>query len=335
MSIENQNVRMTEMSHSDTHKKNERENKERIELVHKEIESIESIYKEIELIDVEVKKFKDAVGNGKTEECSLIKEKIKSLVVNNPHDREFVLPPGLIIAEPYGDIIKHDIKNIQARFAFYSLAKGSLEDDDMEDFIPHWEHFEANWKGYYYTMLDYASRVKGKLEGDSTHVEESFVKEGVNMENFFKSLMEYITVSAENHKQSVIFSYQLHIPEDISSRVAPGVVFNKIANVILNPIRKSRAIHAKNVSVEAYLENNTTLLISVEDDGVGMDTETKQRVFEDGFTTTGGKGIGLAHADRILERMGIQIDIITTHAPKDAGNGEVHTRFEIRIPVSA
>ncbi len=72
------------------------------------------------------------------------------------------------------------------------------------------------------------------------------------------------------------------------------------------------------------------LLISVIDNGVGMDDETQQHLFEPFFTTKpvgGGTGLGLAVAHGIVTRHGGKIVV---HSAPGAG-----TRFDLFFPVAA
>lgn len=71
-------------------------------------------------------------------------------------------------------------------------------------------------------------------------------------------------------------------------------------------------------------------MIKIQDNGLGMTEETKQRIFENLFTTKGvgkGTGLGLAIAHQIIiEKHGGTIEVNST-----LGQG---TEFILKIPVS-
>ena len=72
--------------------------------------------------------------------------------------------------------------------------------------------------------------------------------------------------------------------------------------------------------------NGETVILSISDDGVGMDEGTLSRIFEPFFTTKMevGTGLGLSTAYGSIQRWGGDIDV-------ESGPGK-GTRFKIRLP---
>jgi two-component system, NtrC family, sensor kinase len=71
------------------------------------------------------------------------------------------------------------------------------------------------------------------------------------------------------------------------------------------------------------------IVLEVEDDGPGMSSEVRQRIFEPGFTTKGarvGMGLGLIIVRQILDRHGGTIDV-----ESEPGKG---SRFSVFLPLS-
>jgi signal transduction histidine kinase len=82
------------------------------------------------------------------------------------------------------------------------------------------------------------------------------------------------------------------------------------------------------VAIEAVVDGQGRVQVSVEDSGPGVDPEVLRRLFEPLITTkTKGIGLGLALVKRILERHGGDI----SYLPRE-GQG---ARFVARIPVDA
>ena len=71
------------------------------------------------------------------------------------------------------------------------------------------------------------------------------------------------------------------------------------------------------------------MVFEIEDDGIGMDRETRERIFSLFFSSKGikGTGLGLFVANKIVDRHGGTIEVES--AP---GRG---TRFQIRLPLTA
>lgn len=99
-----------------------------------------------------------------------------------------------------------------------------------------------------------------------------------------------------------------------------------IENIVRNAMQ---AIGNKGTIRLGTSREETTLVISIEDDGPGMPEEVRKRLFEAFYTEgkKGGTGLGLAVAQRVVDEHGGRIDV-------DSVQGE-GTRFEIRLPLTS
>lgn len=81
-----------------------------------------------------------------------------------------------------------------------------------------------------------------------------------------------------------------------------------IDNIIYNSLKAK----AHNIKINVYGDGNATV-INFSDDGVGLNTNITdpRKIFELGYTTTNGSGVGLAHVKKIAEDMGGTISIDT------------------------
>ena len=79
-----------------------------------------------------------------------------------------------------------------------------------------------------------------------------------------------------------------------------------IDNILVNAYKAK----AKNLSI-TISSNNEWITIDFADDGIGLDSSIScvDRIFELGFTTTGGSGVGLAHSKKIIENMNGDISV--------------------------
>lgn len=91
-----------------------------------------------------------------------------------------------------------------------------------------------------------------------------------------------------------------------------------VAIVIDNLISNARRARATKVHFEITHPAKGTIYIKVTDDGRGLNPsiDTAERIFEKGFTTTHGSGLGLYHVRQVLSDMGGTIEIATSPTGK-------------------
>lgn len=99
----------------------------------------------------------------------------------------------------------------------------------------------------------------------------------------------------------------------------------EISMLIDNLVNNAEKAGATKVLFEIEQGKNKQIEIKVTDDGRGLDEKIiePERVFEKGFSTTSGSGLGLYHVSFILDQMNSSISINTQHV-----NG---TQFIIRV----
>jgi signal transduction histidine kinase len=76
-------------------------------------------------------------------------------------------------------------------------------------------------------------------------------------------------------------------------------------NLISNSIRA----HSKKFILNISTSPDEKLIVIVSDDGKGIPKENIEKVFNFGFTTTSGSGLGLYHIKKILEKMNAEIKV--------------------------
>jgi signal transduction histidine kinase len=131
-------------------------------------------------------------------------------------------------------------------------------------------------------------------------------------------------------RSSIAFS--VDIPEGIIMDSYPGPYGQVLTNLVLNTITHAfRAGQAGKVHLSVSQDGREHVAIQIEDDGVGMDEETRRRAFEPFFTTRrdhGGTGLGLHIVYNLVTRqLGGRL---TLDSEPDKG-----TTFRIRLPLTA
>jgi signal transduction histidine kinase len=110
---------------------------------------------------------------------------------------------------------------------------------------------------------------------------------------------------------------------NIDLQVNPGVSFQykfrplEIILIIDNLLSNSYKANAKNVRITWEEIDPTTIRLRYQDDGRGIAENIIDKIFEFGFTTTDGSGLGLYHVKQLIEGMGGSI-IVTRGVAKGA-----------------
>ena len=97
-------------------------------------------------------------------------------------------------------------------------------------------------------------------------------------------------------------------------------------NLVINSIKSFiKSADSKIIRIEAGIKDSQCL-ISIKDNGCGIDDSIKDKIYKYGFTTTGGNGIGLAHAAYLCEEIGGSIRL-------ERNIQDFSTIFTIKFPI--
>lgn len=101
---------------------------------------------------------------------------------------------------------------------------------------------------------------------------------------------------------------EFHGKVSVIKHFVPFEITMIIDNLIGNSRKKT--IGADKIDIY-FTTNEETLRIIYKDNGKGLDTtiDNHELIFEEGFTTTNGSGLGLAHIKKILKKMGGEIRV--------------------------
>lgn len=115
---------------------------------------------------------------------------------------------------------------------------------------------------------------------------------------YIKQYLEKVS-AAYNHRINIVTEVKA---ESFSMKFTPI----ELGMVLDNLVNNSRKARASRVIFEVKAAGSGVLEVVINDDGKGLGKEVKEqdRIFEKGFTTTRGSGLGLYHARRQVERMG-------------------------------
>jgi signal transduction histidine kinase len=170
------------------------------------------------------------------------------------------------------------------------------------------------------------------IEGKVTEIQKEFpsaTSAPVDINNVVKKVVQCF---AQLNEQTLQFlaGYEAGIPViSINESQIQDIVFNLISNSV-RAVQKANRKLGK-ISIKTNLitsERIDYIQISVEDNGIGIGHELRERIFEKGFTTydgEGGTGMGLFLAREIINNYGGKIYFEST-----VGKG---TKFFIKIPL--
>ena len=238
----------------------------------------------------------------------LVEEKTQRLL-----ESEKMAAVGRVAAE-----LSHTIKNIAGALkgGIYVLGRG-IEDDNREYLERGWKMVRGNVDKIKNLSLDLLNF--GKSEEIQLVAADPLVP-----------LQEVITLlQAEANEKNVVLRTELAaaLPP---CRFDPEAIYLCLFNLIQNALEafdeESARASAREVVVQAFQPPEWAVAYAVSDNGPGMDSDTRERLFKGFFSTKGtrGTGIGLTMAKRIVERHQGILEVLSNR-----GSG---TRFTICLP---
>lgn len=97
-------------------------------------------------------------------------------------------------------------------------------------------------------------------------------------------------------------------------------------NLVINAKKAmNKEAPVKSIEIEAN-RDESYCVIKVKDTGKGIPKQNLNRIFDYGFTTTDGSGIGLFHAQSLCEKINGTISV-------DCSDGDFSTIFTIKFPI--
>jgi len=227
----------------------------------------------------------------------------------------------IIFLEKVQDDEKIDIIGLQHHIG---IATSTIDNHllDLKYYIENAKHISLDY------LVDIIDNVMYQTHIVSTIIEYiTKANFDVMTETITKDLVEYI-------KQYVNNVYYVNNIKDIEKNdIKINILTNNISYicqfkpldmiVILdNLINNSIKAKSKNIIITTNLEDDA-LTISMEDDGVGIPENILSKIYQFGFTTTDGSGIGLYHVKRLMDNNNWRIN-----ATKSALGG---AKFTIKV----
>jgi signal transduction histidine kinase len=146
--------------------------------------------------------------------------------------------------------------------------------------------------------------------------------------NVSEYLTEVVQSLAPNFKKTQ-HTIDIHCPDDLSIKCAPGVLAQILTNMIMNSLIHGFEDKPKGAIKLEISEQDNNLIINYSDDGIGLDEATLKRHFDAFFTTRRGKG-GSGLGTHIMYNLVTQTLGGGIEAFSQPGKG---LQYKINIPV--
>jgi PAS domain S-box-containing protein len=198
-------------------------------------------------------------------------------------------------------VTRHDINNLVTGLAGYLLL---LEE----------ENTSPPGDAYIRTSIDLVDRIGRQLRFSSEYLSiGTFLPQ-------WQSLGSLVS-RAENDlpHEGVTVTAQIPAVEIFADPLTVKVVYNLLENALRHGTRITR------VAIEAAEAENGELVVTFEDDGVGIPEKEKEKIF--GYGVGKHTGLGLAFSRDILA--------VTSITIRETGSEGSGARFEIRVPPSS
>ena len=189
--------------------------------------------------------------------------------------------------------IAHDFNNILAIIMGY-CGLTRLDYDTAEKHIPQIEIAVERAAGLCRLMLAYAGKatlsvtqiVMWSLVEEVVYMLKTIISQNVEIKTFFPAHVPTIRGDASQLKQ-VVMNLLLNASEAIGE--AQGVVLISLSKAVIEPGQSGIDYFGNSIAPGGYL------VIEVNDNGCGMNEETRRRIFEPFYTTKfTGRGLGLS-----------------------------------------
>ena len=141
--------------------------------------------------------------------------------------------------------------------------------------------------------------------------------ETINLHNYYSDVIS--TMAAVLNKKRI--RLHLEMPADLQVRTLPGVHAQVLNNLIENSARHGFDANDKHnqILISGFSHEDGTVQIDYSDNGKGLDTESREKIFEPFYTTArseGGTGLGMSIVyNLIVQSLKGQIELL----PEDTG----------------
>ncbi|KIC64626.1 ATP-binding protein [Chryseobacterium taiwanense] len=164
-----------------------------------------------------------------------------------------------------------------------------------------------------YSISKFATKANFKVESKDSYLDlKSFIEEYlINISKpFLGSSIDFVVY--DNNLKDFVTKFK---PLEITI-ILDNLISNSKKAISAKKLKQLSNDFKGKIEVEFESIDAETLLLKFRDNGIGVPKELQEKIFEYGFTTTDGSGLGLTHLEEILEKMNAKLEL-----NKDYTNG--------------
>ena len=221
--------------------------------------------------------------------------------------------------------MSHELRTpLNAVIGLAALLKDDAKDDELDDYLEPLDRIHRasqHLLSLINDVLDISKIEAGKID--------LFI-ELFELDSVIDDVISSTQGLAEKQRNKIVKEFSSEIPE-------VALDLTRVRQIILNLVSNANKFTEDGeIKISAMLSSQSqeTLLISVEDTGIGMTSEQTEKLFSnftqaDASTTRkyGGTGLGLSISKQLAELMGGDISVSSTE-----GQGST---FTVQLPISA
>jgi len=136
----------------------------------------------------------------------------------------------------------------------------------------------------------------------------------MNAEDQRLDMIEFITQYIENIAGTYNSGIKINLHFSKEEKFITNFKPIEMTIIIDNLINNSKKANADVIDVTLTAVDHS-LIVSFSDNGVGIPPKDKKKIFDFGFTTTGGSGLGLTHIKEILSKINGKIEYVNKAEP--------------------
>jgi signal transduction histidine kinase len=216
-------------------------------------------------------------------------------------------------------MVNSDLDNVIALHHHIGIAAGTIENyvRNVSNKIRSGKPVTTETFLHVLDEISYVSRQIKSTTNFATKANFNLEAELIT-ENLYSYIEEYVlNICTGLVKVDGDFRTDLQFQWDNAELIEFNVEFRplEIAMVIDTLVNNAVKAKAKVVTFSADIVDDK-LQIKISDDGKGIKKSIHHKIFEMGFTTTKGSGLGLHHAKNIMEKMSGDIELLSTEDNK-------------------
>jgi len=260
---------------------------------------LENAEKEKKRAEAEVTKAKTEVENVKKE---LIETRSQNLFLKSIKSQEF---NDVVNLMHHIGISTGTIQNY-IRGAIFKIDNNiEFEKDELKD-VFNQLNYELN---KIYSISKFATKANFKVETKDTFLDiVAFIEQ---------YLINIIKPFLPKDISLVVYEHDIKEFKTTFKPLELIIILDNLLNNSKKALREKEKLHNKSFNPKIEISfnqiNDSLLNLSIKDNGVGISLEIRNKIFDFGFTTTNGSGIGLTHVRELVNKIGGDIILNETY----------------------